>query len=87
MMTKKVLDFDEEEKLNQLKEEEEEDNDEDDEPIYGCRPIFPSDLKLSKDYNDILGIYYACTVDDPEKRPDAKKLEDIFYELNIIIID
>jgi PDZ-binding kinase len=76
--SKKALNFD---------DVEEEDDDEDEEEyetdyMVGTRPLFPEDMKLSSDYDDILQVFHMCTDDDPEKRPDAKKLEIIFKELN-----
>ncbi|CAG9809333.1 unnamed protein product [Chironomus riparius] len=83
MMDKKALDFDD----VACEEIEEIEDEEDEGPIYGIRPPFPEDMKLSEDYNDILHIFNICTDDDPEQRPDARKLENIFNELNIIVID
>lgn len=86
MLDKKALDFDDEcEQENTI--EEEVDSEEDDGPIYGIRPLIPEDIKLSEDYNDILHVFNMCTEDNPEDRPDAAKLESIFNELNIIVID
>jgi PDZ-binding kinase len=93
MMTKKAIDFDVEEGGNadELNNKEnnldDDDYDEDDEPLYGIRPLFPHDMKLTKEYDDIMHVFYMCTEDDPEKRPDASKLESIFKELNVIVID
>lgn len=83
MMDKKALDFEDE-----LEEESEQVSDEEEEgPIYGVRPLFPDDLKITSDYDDILHVFNMCTDDDPERRPDAVKLESIFNELSIIVID
>lgn len=89
MMTKKALEFEDEDNETTVNNEEEnvEDGDEDDEPIYGVRPFFPHDMNLSKDYDNVLHIFHICTEDNPEDRPSAKKLENIFSELNIIVID
>ena len=57
---------------------ESDDNDTDDEDlsfsddIYGSRPQLPHDLPKDKDYDKILSIFYACTEEDPLKRPSAK---------------
>lgn len=79
--TKKALNFDE------LSDEEQEEDE--GEVLCGTRPLFPDDIlsKLTEDYDDILHIFHVCTLDDFEKRPSAKKLEKIFEELNIIVID
>jgi PDZ-binding kinase len=83
--SKRALNFDD------LSEDEDEllDMEEDDEPMCGTRPLFPDDIltKLTEDYDDILHIFHTCTDEHPEKRPSAKKLEKIFEELNIIVID
>ena len=82
MMEKKALDFEDVDcDVEEIEDEEDEG------PIYGIRPPFPEDMMLTDDYNDILHIFNMCTDDDPEERPDAKKLENIFNELNIIVID
>lgn len=59
------------------------DDEEEDEVDYmvGTRPLFPEDMKLSEDYNDILETFHMCTDEDPEKRPTAQQLEDIFKQL------
>lgn len=64
-------------------------DEEDYEPMCGSRPLFPDDIltKLTEDYDDILHIFHICTDENPEKRPSADKLEKIFEELNIIVID
>lgn len=91
--TKRALNFDDdvEEKTEkeELGEEEEEEEDDDYDPMVGTRPLFPDDIlsKLTEDYDDILHLFHICTDDDPEKRPSAEKLEKIFEELNIIVID
>lgn len=82
MLDKKALDFD-----DVPCDEEEIEDEEDEGPIYGIRPAFPEDMKFTEEYNDILHIFNMCTEDDPEERPDAKKLENIFNELNIIVLD
>lgn len=70
---KKALDFD----------DVESDQDEDDEMDYmaGTRPLFAEDMELPESYNDILHIFHICTDEDPEQRPTAKQLEEIFSEI------
>lgn len=82
---KKALNFDEVSDEEELVEDEEDD----DEPMIGTRPSFPDDFlsQLTEDYDDILHIFHVCTDEEPEKRPTADKLEKIFEELNIIVID
>lgn len=82
--TKKALNFDELSDGEESIVEEEEDD-----LMCGSRPLFPDDIltKLTNDYDDILHIFHTCTEEDPEKRPSADKLEKIFEELNIIVID
>ncbi|KAG5673291.1 hypothetical protein PVAND_003351 [Polypedilum vanderplanki] len=92
MVAKKSLDFDNLEEENNKENVNEnsncdEDDEEEEEPLYGSRPIFPSDLKLSEEYNDIMHIFYTCTEDDPDARPDAQKLENIFNELCVIVLE
>ena len=81
--SKKALDFDniEEEEVIEV-----EDDDDDYETDYmaGTRPLFQVDMKLPEAYNDILQVFYVCTEEDPETRPDAKKLENIFLEIKNI---
>lgn len=75
--SKKALDFDD------VENEEEDMDDESDALDYmvGTRPLFPEDMKLPEIYNDILQIFYICTDEHPENRPDAKRIEDIFKEI------
>jgi PDZ-binding kinase len=84
---KRALNFDDVEEEDEPLGEEEEDEDYD--PMVGTRPLFPDDIlsKLTEDYDDILHLFHTCTDEDPEKRPTAEKLEKIFEELNIIVID
>jgi PDZ-binding kinase len=81
MVTKRALNFDETEKDESGEEVD------DSEPLVGTRPLFPPDLELSDEYSDILYVFNMCTEDEPHDRPDAEKLEEIFNELNIIVID
>ena len=76
--SKKVLDFDD------TIDDDEEENQID--YMVGTRPEFMEDMKLSDDYNDILEIFYICTNDEPDERPDAKGLEKIFGELKKIFV-
>lgn len=71
--SKKALDFDDVDD----EEEEEEDNLD---FMVGTRPLFPEDMNLPEIYNDILQVFYICTDEHPENRPDAKRLENIFKE-------
>ena len=82
---KKALNFDDEENEG----EEAVSDEEDDEPMVGTRPFFPNDFwsKISEDHYDVVHLFHSCTEDDPEDRPTAEKLEKIFEELNIIVID
>lgn len=73
--SKKALDFD--------NIDDDEDEEEDDELDYmvGTRPLFQPDMNLPESYNNILQVFYICTDEDPESRPEAKELERIFSEL------
>lgn len=76
--SKKALDFD---KID-VEEAAEDDEDEDDlDFMVGTRPLFAADMKLPETYNDILQVFYICTDENPEDRPEAKDLERIFGEL------
>lgn len=76
---KKALDF---EDVEDEKEVETEDSFEDDlDFMVGTRPLFPEDMKLPESYNDILQVFHLCTEEMPEDRPDAKRLEIIFREM------
>lgn len=72
--SKKALDFD-----------DTMDDDEDEEDLLdymvGTRPDFAEDMKLTEDFNDILEIFHMCTNDEPNDRPSAKELVNIFGEL------
>ena len=48
----------------------------------GTRPDLPEDIiaKMGADYERVLGIFFACTEVDPEKRPSAKQILDLFKE-------
>lgn len=71
---KKALDFDN-------CESDEEDEDEELDYMVGTRPNFPEGMNLSSAYDDILQVFYVCTDENPESRPDAQNLETIFKEL------
>jgi len=43
----------------------------------GSRPNLPDYFAFDKSYENILSIFYACTDEDPEKRPSAEKLVEI----------
>lgn len=72
--------YDDEDEENEEESFEEEGFDEDAyEAAIGTRPELPSGLmaKLnSPAYNKVLGIFYACTEEDPDKRPSAKMILD-----------
>lgn len=72
---KKALNFDDD-----GSDEEEDDLD----FMVGTRPLFPDEMKLSDDYNDILQLFHICTDENPESRPDAKELENIFQQLTSV---
>ena len=73
--SKKVLDFEDDEN-----EEEEMDDEDVLDYMVGTRPLFSEDMKLPEIFNDILQVFYICTDEHPENRPDAKRLENIFKE-------
>ena len=58
-------------------EEMDEDDDDDDEmdlgfeEFFGTRPMIPESIELSDDYDQILEIFFVCTNEDLEARPDA----------------
>ena len=60
-----------------------EDEDECDDSVYraalGTRPEFPDHLTeyLDESYKTVLSIFYACTEEDPDKRPSAKMIIDL----------
>jgi PDZ-binding kinase len=72
--SKKALDFD-----DTMEDDEEEEDLLD--YMVGTRPDFAEDMKLTEDFNDILEIFHMCTNDEPNDRPSAKELENIFGEL------
>lgn len=75
----KALNFD------NLDESNEADNDEEDEDLMvGTRPIFPDDMELSDDYNQILEVFFICTDEEPEKRPSSSDLVEMFTEMKEI---
>lgn len=79
--SKKALNFDD---IENEEDNVDEDNETDDlDCMVGTRPLFPENMKLPKAYNDILQIFYICTDEHPENRPDAKRLEIIFKEIKI----
>lgn len=41
--------------------------------IKGTRPPLP-DIEFDPSYTTILGIFYCCTEEDPNMRPDAKDI-------------
>lgn len=50
--------------------------------LAGTRPLFPSDLKLSTKFDDVLNIFFLCTQCDPNERPSAKILVKFFEEMS-----
>lgn len=75
----KALNFD------NLDESNEADDDEEDEDLMvGTRPIFPDDMELSDDYNQILEVFFICTDEEPEKRPSSSDLVEMFTEMKEI---
>ena len=53
-------------------------DDSDYQAALGTRPDLPEDIldELDERYDDVLSIFYACTEEDPEKRPSAKMIID-----------
>ena len=43
----------------------------------GSRPNLPDYFDFGESYETALGIFYACTDEDPAKRPSAKKLVEL----------
>lgn len=78
-VSQKALDFDD------IDDEDEEEEEDDLDFMVGTRPLFPEDMKLPEVYNDILQVFYICTDEHPENRPDAKRLENIFNEFKTVI--
>lgn len=52
------------------------------EEAMGTRPELPCDFTYDESYESILSIFYACTSEDPEERPSAKKLVEILENFN-----
>lgn len=75
---KKALDFD------AMSDDEDADDEADElDLMVGTRPLFAEDMKLPESYNDILEIFFICTDENPENRPDAKELVNMFQELSL----
>jgi PDZ-binding kinase len=48
------------------------------EDALGTRPELPDDISdLGAEYEKVLSLFYACTEENPDKRPSAKKILDI----------
>lgn len=75
---KKSLDFDE---LDETNDEEDFDNED---VMVGTRPTFPDDMELADDYNQILEVFYICTDEEPDNRPSAEDLVEMFEEMKEI---
>ena len=45
----------------------------------GSRPELPEYMDYDSDqlYDEVLGIFYACTMENPSERPSAKKLLEL----------
>ena len=45
----------------------------------GTRPQLPEYMDYDSDqlYDEVLGIFYACTMENPSERPSAKKLLEL----------
>ncbi len=83
---KKCLDFDDtmDETLDETMDSEDEDSEDggfDD--LIGTRPLFPSNLKLDKSYDELLQVFFLCSKSDPLDRPSAKILIEIFSSMKI----
>ena len=48
----------------------------------GTRPELPDYFDFDESYEEILGIFYACTAEDPNVRPSAKKLIEIIDKID-----
>ena len=46
----------------------------------GSRPNLPDYFDFDESYETALGIFYACTDEDPEKRPSAKRLVELLSD-------
>lgn len=44
----------------------------------GTRPPLPESTFLSDDYNQVIEVFFLCTNENPEDRPSAQKLAQIF---------
>lgn len=47
----------------------------------GTRPPLP-DLEFDSGYDNVLGIFFCCTEEDPSKRPNAKDISVALTELS-----
>lgn len=86
---KKCLDFDDTVEddsvivIDDTMDEDDEDEETDFDALVGTRPLFPSNLKLDKTYDELLQVFFLCSKSDPLDRPSAKILVEIFSNLKI----
>ena len=50
----------------------------------GTRPDLPDYFDFDESYEEMLGIFYACTAEDPNVRPSAQKLVEIIEKMEKI---
>lgn len=76
----KVVTFEPGECITISSDEEEQDEDKgfDIETAIGTRPPLPQAVTLSDDYNTVIELFYLCTNANPEDRPSAKCIQDLF---------
>lgn len=48
------------------------------ETVIGTRPPLPQAVTLAEDYNTVIELFYMCTNTNPEDRPSAKCIKDLF---------
>lgn len=65
-------------------DEEEEDYDDEEDLMVGTRPTFPDNMELADDYNQILEVFFICTDEEPDNRPSAEDLVEMFTEMKEI---
>ncbi len=47
----------------------------------GTRPELPNYFDYDDSYQTVLGIFYACTMEDPDKRPSAKQIVQVLEQM------